>query len=94
MISQATQFLRNDVILVALAVYAVLGLLTDALVRLLKRRALAWRRGTSRIADPGVMAAGPARAGARADPGRSTAAWCCTGWTSTSSPASSWPCSA
>jgi len=44
-ISQATQFLRNDVILVALAVYAVLGLLTDALVRLLERRALAWRRG-------------------------------------------------
>jgi len=45
MISQATQFLRNDVIMVALAVYAVLGLLTDALVRLLERRALAWRRG-------------------------------------------------
>ena len=39
------QFLRNDVILVALAVYAVLGLITDALVRLLERRALAWRRG-------------------------------------------------
>ena len=45
MISQATQFLRNDVILVALAVYAVLGLITDGLVRLLERRALAWRRG-------------------------------------------------
>jgi sulfonate transport system permease protein len=45
MISQATQFLRNDVILVALAVYAVLGLITDALVRLLERRALTWRRG-------------------------------------------------
>ena len=45
LISQATQFLRNDVILVALAVYAVLGLITDALVRLLERRALAWRRG-------------------------------------------------
>lgn len=44
-ISQATQFLRNDVILVALAVYAVLGLLTDALVRQLERRTLAWRRG-------------------------------------------------
>jgi len=44
MISQATQFLRNDVILVALAVYAALGLVTDALVRLLERRALAWRR--------------------------------------------------
>jgi len=45
MISQATQFLRNDVILVALAVYAALGLITDGLVRLLERRALAWRRG-------------------------------------------------
>jgi sulfonate transport system permease protein len=44
-ISQATQFLRNDVILVALAVYAALGLITDALVRLLERKALAWRRG-------------------------------------------------
>jgi sulfonate transport system permease protein len=44
-ISQATQFLRNDVIFVALGVYCVLGLLTDALVRLLERRALAWRRG-------------------------------------------------
>jgi len=30
-ISQATQFLRNDVILVALLVYAALGLLTDAI---------------------------------------------------------------
>jgi ABC-type nitrate/sulfonate/bicarbonate transport system permease component len=29
-ISQATPFLRNDVILVALAVYAILGLITDA----------------------------------------------------------------
>jgi sulfonate transport system permease protein len=45
MISQATQFLRNDVIFVALLVYCVLGLLTDALVRLIERRALAWRRG-------------------------------------------------
>jgi len=33
------------IILIALAVYAVLGLITDALVRLLERRALAWRRG-------------------------------------------------
>jgi sulfonate transport system permease protein len=45
MISQATQFLRNDVIFVALLVYCALGLLTDALVRLLERRALTWRRG-------------------------------------------------
>jgi sulfonate transport system permease protein len=45
MISQATQFLRNDVIFVALLVYCLLGLITDALVRLLERRALGWRRG-------------------------------------------------
>jgi sulfonate transport system permease protein len=45
MITQATQFLRNDVIFVALLVYCALGLLTDALVRLLERRALSWRRG-------------------------------------------------
>jgi sulfonate transport system permease protein len=45
MISQATQFLRNDVIFVALLVYCILGLLTDALVRLFERRALVWRRG-------------------------------------------------
>ena len=45
MISQATQFLQDNVIFVVLLVYTVLGLLTDALVRLLERRALAWRRG-------------------------------------------------
>ena len=45
MLSQATQFLQNNVIFVVLLVYSVLGLLTDALVRLLERRTLAWRRG-------------------------------------------------
>jgi sulfonate transport system permease protein len=45
MISQATQFLQNDVIFVVLLVYTVLGLCTDALVRLLERKALVWRRG-------------------------------------------------
>jgi sulfonate transport system permease protein len=44
MITQATEFLRNDVIIVALLVYCILGLLTDWLVRVLERRALAWRR--------------------------------------------------
>lgn len=43
MINQATQFLENDVIFVALIVYTLLGLITDWLVRLLERRALAWR---------------------------------------------------
>ena len=45
MINQATQFLQQNVIFVALLVYTVLGLLTDSLVRALERRALAWRRG-------------------------------------------------
>jgi sulfonate transport system permease protein len=46
MINQATQFLQNDVIFVALLVYTILGLLTDWLVRILERRALRWRGGT------------------------------------------------
>jgi sulfonate transport system permease protein len=45
MISQAQQFLQTDVIIVALLVYCVLGLVTDAAVRLLERKALTWRRG-------------------------------------------------
>ena len=44
MITQAQQFLQNNVIMVALIIYAVLGLIADALVRLLERKALAWRR--------------------------------------------------
>ena len=44
MINQAEQFNRNDVIFVCLLDYCILGLLTDALVRLLERRSLSWRR--------------------------------------------------
>jgi sulfonate transport system permease protein len=44
LINNARDFLRTDVIVVGLVIYALLGLLTDALVRLLERRALAWRR--------------------------------------------------
>lgn len=43
LINQATQFLQNDVIFVALIVYTLLGLLTDWLVRIVERKALAWR---------------------------------------------------
>jgi sulfonate transport system permease protein len=43
MINQAATFLRNDVVFVALIVYTLLGLLTDWIVRIFERRALAWR---------------------------------------------------
>ena len=43
MISEAREFLRTDVIVVGLAVYALLGLAADALVRRAERRLLAWR---------------------------------------------------
>jgi sulfonate transport system permease protein len=43
LINNARDFLQTDVIVVALLAYAVLGLITDALVRRLERRALAWR---------------------------------------------------
>jgi sulfonate transport system permease protein len=44
MITQAQQFLQNNVIMVALIVYAICGLLVDAGVRLIERKALAWRQ--------------------------------------------------
>lgn len=44
LINNAREFLRTDVIVVGLIVYAVLGLVTDALVRLIERRALRWRK--------------------------------------------------
>jgi sulfonate transport system permease protein len=44
MITQAQQFLDNSVIMVALIVYAILGLILNGAVRLLERKTLAWRR--------------------------------------------------
>lgn len=43
MINDARDFLRTDIIVVGLLVYCLLGLITDAFVRFLERRALAWR---------------------------------------------------
>jgi sulfonate transport system permease protein len=43
LINNAREFLRTDVVVVGLVVYAALGLVTDYLVRLLERRALRWR---------------------------------------------------
>ncbi|WP_226016960.1 ABC transporter permease [Novosphingobium sp. FKTRR1] len=43
LINNARDFLRTDIIVVCLMVYAVLGLGADWLVRLIERRALVWR---------------------------------------------------
>ena len=43
LINDARDFLRTDVIVVGLVVYALLGLGADALVRAVERRTLAWR---------------------------------------------------
>jgi sulfonate transport system permease protein len=43
MINNASEFGRNDIVLVVLLVYAILGLSTDGIVRLLERRLLRWR---------------------------------------------------
>ncbi|WP_461123521.1 ABC transporter permease [Saccharothrix stipae] len=43
LINNAREFLRTDVVVVGLLVYALLGLSTDALVRALERRVLRWR---------------------------------------------------
>ena len=47
MINNAREFLQTDVVVVGLVVYAILGLLTDTVVRQIERRALSWR-GTQR----------------------------------------------
>jgi sulfonate transport system permease protein len=44
LIMQAQTTDRTDIMMLGLAIYAVLGLLADALVRLLERRLLSWRR--------------------------------------------------
>jgi sulfonate transport system permease protein len=43
MITTAQQFLENNIIMVCLIVYAILGVLAEALVRRVERRVLAWR---------------------------------------------------
>ncbi|QFZ23761.1 ABC transporter permease [Saccharothrix syringae] len=43
LINNAREFLRTDVVVVGLLVYALLGLTTDALVRALEKRVLRWR---------------------------------------------------
>ena len=43
LVMDAREFLRTDIILVGLLVYALLGLGADQLVRAIERRALAWR---------------------------------------------------
>jgi sulfonate transport system permease protein len=43
LIMNARDFLQTDVIFVGLIIYAILGLGTDQMVRIIERRALAWR---------------------------------------------------
>lgn len=43
LMNQARGFNQTDIIVVGLVVYALLGLTSDAVVRLIERRALAWR---------------------------------------------------
>ena len=43
MINNARDFQQTDIIVVGLLAYALLGLITDAIVRVLERRALRWR---------------------------------------------------
>ena len=42
---EAREFSQTDVVVLGLFVYALLGLLSDLLLRAVERRALAWRRG-------------------------------------------------
>lgn len=44
MITLASNYGQTDIIVVGLVVYALLGVLTDAIVRFIERKALSWRR--------------------------------------------------
>ena len=46
LINNARDFNQTDVVVVGLLAYAVLGLITDAVVRLMEKRALRWRDAT------------------------------------------------
>ena len=43
MINDAREFQQTDIVVVGLVVYSLLGLTTDAIVRYIERKALAWR---------------------------------------------------
>jgi sulfonate transport system permease protein len=45
LINQAQTSDRTDIMMLGLAIYAILGLIADAVVRLMERRLLMWRRG-------------------------------------------------
>jgi sulfonate transport system permease protein len=45
LINQAQTWGRTDIIMLGLAIYAILGLIADAIVRFLEYRLLGWRRG-------------------------------------------------
>ena len=45
LVSRAQIFFQSDVIVVCLVIYAVLGLVSDSIVRFIERKALAWQPG-------------------------------------------------
>src|SRR5699024_919276 len=47
LLTTARTYVRTDIMLVCVAVYAVLGLVTDAVVRVAERRLLRWRAAPS-----------------------------------------------
>lgn len=47
-INNARNYLQTDIIVVGLLTYAILGLITDSIVRLFERRALRWQAGAAR----------------------------------------------
>ena len=90
MITLASNYGQTDIIVVGLVVYALLGVAADAVVRLIERKALSWRRTLAELSTrPETRGAG--RRPCTAASTRRVA--CSTASTSTSRPESSWPCS-
>ncbi|UZN02718.1 ABC transporter permease [Cellulomonas sp. S1-8] len=58
LLADARTWARTDVVLLCVALYAALGLVTDALVRAVEERALRWRGPAAGTPPPGVAPAG------------------------------------
>src|SRR3954447_9897529 len=93
MINHAREFLQTDVIVVGLAVYRILGLLTDSVVRFLERRALSWSAISPAPPTPRPVRRTGSSPGSSSTTGPSGARACSAGSTSRSTRASSSPCS-
>ena len=82
LIEQGSEYLRTDIIVMGLVLYALLGLLLEGIVRVLEWRLLPWRRDfVSRSASPSTVSPRAARSRSETSAAASGHAPFCATWT-------------